>query len=496
MKIRTKLTVFFTIILFFMVVLLTLWYQYRLYHILKIEGTKYLDLMPPGFPPGFLEENKFSNFPDVKSFKERFNKFTKRDKIAEILSNYIWIAIFDENLNIVIISKLANKFPLKDLQSILKKKYFITKLNLNKEYFNSIEPQFTPEYNFMTEMIFYPENGNYHFFCYGKTTKIKIGNENLYIVFILSVNKYVDYLKKTSLNALISILFLITVIMFVGLWFSRYSLSPINKLINDLNKISENDLARRIILNRDNKDEISAISYSINNLLTRIEKAFNMEKQFIRDVSHEFKTPISILQLNIDNISNNPHLTDDEIDKISSSLEVLYSLDVLIQKMLYLSLLESSTTQFDPKSINLYELLSSIMNNLQTITDLKNIKFLLNMDDQTINIIGDRELLYIALFNITENALKYTDKGQVTLSAQKKDHKTEIIIEDTGIGIAQDKIDKIFDKFFRIDPSRQDTKSFGIGLTITKRILDIHKAFIKIESIENVRTSFIIEFQE
>jgi signal transduction histidine kinase len=104
------------------------------------------------------------------------------------------------------------------------------------------------------------------------------------------------------------------------------------------------------------------------------------------------------------------------------------------------------------------------------------------------------ELLYIAFYNIIENSLKYTDKGHVLVSAGRDGNNVRINIEDTGIGIPADRIGKIFDKFYRADHARNDSKSFGIGLTITKRILDIHKAEIQIESTPGIKTRFTVTF--
>jgi len=484
MKIRTKLTVFFSIILFVLMLLLSVWYQYRLLQFLENETNRNLDFFSHGIIDRFKNDRK----------KNRDDK--PDDYFFELLDKYTWYAIYDENLNIIEGTVFAKKFPIYNLYDTIKKIYFKFKIKANTEYFKLNEVQKLKDFNLITELGFYPVNNNYTFFCAGKTSIINKNGKNLYLIVLQPINKNLKYLRKTWTNVIFSLSFLIWIIIVLGLFYSKYTLNPINKIINDLNKISETDLSRRINLNKNTKDEIAAISSSINNLLDRIENAFNMEKQFIADVSHEFKTPISILQLNIDNICNNPNLTDEEIDKITSSLEILYSLDFLVKKLLYLSRLESNLCPFNPDTISVFELLNSIINNLQSITELKKIKFILKIEDENLMINGDRELLYIALYNIIENALKYTNKGHVLINAGEHNNIVRIIIEDTGIGIPKEKITRIFDKFFRVDPSRRDSKSFGIGLTITKRILDIHNAKIQIESLENTKTTFIIDFKK
>jgi len=509
MKIRTKLTIFFSVILFVMMMALTVWYQYRHYYFVKTEIDKKLDMLSQKLIDRikFEKNDLFRNFmdmpPDFKDFKGKPDfkdirgkpDFSKIDPpLDKVINNYTWYTVYDDNLKALETTNLSLKYPLDNVKSFIGRKYFITKLRLDPDYFRQHELNFFREINFIMGLGFYPENGNYNFFCMGKSTPFQFENKTNYLVILLPVNKYKSYFEKTIINAVFSLLFLIWIIIMLGSFYSKYTLEPINKIINDLNNISENSLSGRIGLNKNNKDEISAISASINNLLARIENAFNMEKQFISDVSHEFKTPIAILQLNIDNISNNPNLTDEDIDKITSSLEILYSLDTLIQKLLYLSRLESDQKIFVPKDINLKELLDSIINNLAVTADLKGLKLVFTMEDQNLSVKGDRDLLYFSFYNIIENAVKYTIKGHVSVLVERKEGDARIMVEDTGIGIPENKINKVFDKFYRVDSARNDGKSFGIGLSIAKRILDLHHAAVSIESIENQGTKFIIDF--
>ena len=554
MKIRTKLTIFFAAIFFIMAAMLSFWYQYRLFYLLREEAIKNIDMISinlirpvifvdpermkkflntdkskkqdvskgpdwtkelngpnrpngterfnlPKIPPGFEKPirpenlNRIWTKEDFNDFKLKLNEMHHNDDFSNLLSRYMWFALYDKDLNIIEESLFAKEFPLKNFKDNIHNKYFTTKLLVNSKYFKDNKIEMFPEFRMMMDQGFYTEKDDFAFSCLGKIINIDIGNEKYYFVVVSPDEKNVKYLGQSLINIIFSLMILICIIIFLGLFYSKYSLSPLNKIINALNKISEQNLSRRIEMNKNNKDEISEISLSINNLLTRIESAFNMEKQFISDVSHEFKTPISILQLNIDNISNNPHLSDEEIDKVTSSLEILYSLDFLIQKLLYLSRLESNLCVFNPKMISVSEMLNSIINNLQSIAEKKNLKFVLSMKDNDLIINGDSELLYIAIFNIVENALKYTDRGEVLISAGKNENVIRITVEDTGIGIPNDKINFIFDKFYRIDTARNDNKSFGIGLTISKRILDIHHVLIQIESVEKLKTKFTLDFQ-
>ncbi len=223
------------------------------------------------------------------------------------------------------------------------------------------------------------------------------------------------------------------------------------------------------------------MSKTINNLLERLEKAFLMEKQFVSDVSHEFKTPISILRLSIENMINDEKFSDAALETLGQDLEILYSMDFLVKKLLYLSKLEQSIIPFNPRDFNLSEIVLAVVKNLDYIAINKNIKINTVMEEK-INIKGDKELIYIALYNIVENALKYTEKGMVSITVTVGNNITIMEVEDAGKGIPEEKIDKIFDRFYRSDESRKINEGYGIGLTIVKRIIDFHKGKIEVLS--------------
>jgi signal transduction histidine kinase len=492
MKIRTRLTVFFTLILFVLVLALSFWYQYRLYSVLRQETYENLDK----FANGLLGRTRQGASRDTRPrhLLHRLTEIINRDNFSRQLSMQTWFALYNREMQIIIQTSFAEDFPLHDSSAFLNKKYFTFSLKANVDYFN--EKNITPpeEYRPMRENEFYTDEKNYTFHCIGKTTTVSTTDGTYFFVTLIPDNRNVEYLKKTLVNVIISLFVSLCIIIPIGLFYAGYSLNPINRIIHEMNSISEQNISRRITIKKNSTDEIGVISLSINNLLDRIENAFIMEKQFISDVSHEFKTPLSILQLNTEFIANKPGLTDEEMDRISASMEIIYYLNLLIQKLLYLSRLESNLCTFNPKSIQVKGLLESVMNTLQSIAGMKKLEFTLSPVEEQLTINGDVEILTIAFYNIIENALKYTDRGHVRVSANKKNNVVEISVEDTGAGIPEEKKDRIFDKFFRADPTRHDTQSFGIGLTIAKRILDLHGAAIHVRTGENKGTTFSIHF--
>ncbi|MBN2535575.1 MAG: HAMP domain-containing histidine kinase [Spirochaetales bacterium] len=490
MKIRTRLTVFFTLILFVLILALSFWYQYRLYSVLRQETYENLDK----FTNGLLGHGRPGTPGDIEHLLHRLTEIRDRDNFSRQLSLQTWFALYTREMQVIMQTPFAEDFPLPDPSSFLNKKHFSINIKAGVDYFKARDITPPEEYRPMRENEFYTGEKNYIFHCAGRTTRVHTTEGTYFFVTLIPDNRNSEYLKKTLVNVIISLFISLCIIIPIGLFYAGYSLNPINKIIHEMNSISERNISRRITIKKNSTDEIGVVSLSINNLLDRIENAFIMEKQFISDVSHEFKTPLSILQLNTEFFANKPGLTDEEMDRISASMEIIYYLSLLIQKLLYLSRLESNLCAFNPTSIQIRRFLESVMNNLQGIAEMKKLEFTLSPVDEPLTINGDEEILYIAFYNIIENALKYTNRGHVTVHAGKKNNTVEISIEDTGTGIPGEKKDRIFDKFFRADPTRHDTKSFGIGLTIAKRILDIHGAVIHVQTEENRGTTFSIRF--
>jgi len=485
MKIRTKLTLFFTLVFLALFIVFFVF----LFGSFRFRMTGILENRIDKITSDVIKKNKLNeaqSYEELKKINLYFREPQKNepppppppsDKRNSKYAPFFWITIFDSAMNILTQTDYAKNFNVKIKESDLKRKSFIVN-------FKNIE----------SDNLFTTNVDNISFGIaksYGLKT---LDGSKFYIVTLHPFTEENEYLSELGriISALTSAV--VIFIFVIGILYSKYSLSPINKIVKQLNGIADADFSKRVIT-KNNRDEIGALTNSVNSLLSRIEKAFLMEKQFVSDVSHEFKTPIASLRLSIEELINNEHLSDDSLDKLGRNLEVLYSLDFLVKKLLYMSKLEQGIIKFKPEKFILKETIDKIIANLQLIAQNKNLKINSFIDDFC-EINGDKELLYIALYNIVENALKYTDKGFVNITATGGENKIIISIEDTGRGIPQDDIDKIFDKFYRTDKSRKENEGYGIGLTISKRIIEIHNGKITVESRENFGTIFTIEIKK
>jgi signal transduction histidine kinase len=482
MKIRTKLTLFFMLMFIFLFISFSFWFYINLKNnYIEKDIDKKLTIISSIFMDhyklyskidiDFIKNIKFDfifppiNYPKIHAFNDKIKEF-------DSFIQSFWVAIIDDKYNILNQSESAKIYPVD-----------YKRISINKEYQNYAF------YN-MSDNGYFPVNNRKESIVRLKFIKINDQNIKLYVVFLMPITdefKFLDESRRLIIQSLIFLIFLITIL---GLVYSNYSLNPINKVITDLNKLSKDDLSKRIQTDN-SKDEIGKLIFSLNNLLARLEKGVNLEKQFISDISHEFKTPIFILRLNIESLINNNKLSNKELDNLTISLDILYSLSILIQKTMSLSRLELGLAPFRPEKMIINNTLNLVYETLLPIAVNKKLKLTFD-NNKEIEYTGDKDLLYMAFFNIIENAIKYTNEGKVNISFNDSNNDIEINIEDTGIGISENEKENIFARFYRIDNARSENKGYGIGLTIAKRIIDIHKGIIEIDSKLNHGTKFKI----
>lgn len=425
---------------------------------------------------GAIEKNlKIDQVSSVEELKEILQSdYSSEFSPSKYASDYFWVGFYTMNMELVDSTRLAKQYPL-DLK----------KFNSHRKI-----PVITFENVYVDHPLFHRDSHN-KVYALVNIKKIAARGISFYLVIVLPITNESYSLKRLGRATLFSFTILLIISIIAGLVFISYTLRPIKTIAGNLKSISKDDLSQRLKVHNKN-DEIGELTIAINNLFQRLEMSFEHERQFITDLSHEFKTPLSILRLTIENVLGSSSLSDDDAESLGKTLETLYSMDFLVQKLLYLSRLEQDKCPFNPHKNDLCLTLDRVFDNLQLLAEGKKLEFKKHCESPELICHSDPDLLYMAFYNIVENSLKYTDKGSVIILAQKKESSLEITIEDTGIGIAQEKLALIFDKFYREDASRSEKKGYGIGLSIAKRIIFIHKGNIAVESIPGIKTKFII----
>jgi len=241
------------------------------------------------------------------------------------------------------------------------------------------------------------------------------------------------------------------------------------------------------IEHEDTGDEISEMINNINEMIARLNNAFSLQKQFVENASHELKTPLAIMKINLDLAQLNQ-----ENSYLETALKSTKLMDKLIEDLLLLSLADRDI-KFE--EIKLKEVIQEAVNQLKIVAQNKNLTLEFQHDKNDHIIQGNRALLQRAFMNLIENAINYSKKkGEITVKLEQKDHQKIIKIIDNGIGIPQDKLDKVFERFYRVDKSRsRKSGGTGLGLAITKKIIDLHQGKISINSVLNLGTEVTVE---
>lgn len=297
--------------------------------------------------------------------------------------------------------------------------------------------------------------------------------------------------RKMSVFYMISVIFIGAIISYLT---TGKSLKSVQRLSNEIKDISEYNLSKKI--NEEGpKDEIKELTKSFNNMLTRIDSAFESQKEFSSNVAHELRTPLAVIKMKIDVFKKKEEHSKEEYGNL---IEVLERNNNRLSKVVneLLSICNKDVVEFKEK-INFTKMIESIINELNEVALKENI--ILTPNESTNNEInidfyGNEQLLYRAIYNLIENGIKYNKtNGEVKIDFMKTNNLITLSISDTGYGIKEDDYEKIFKPFYRIDKSRsRKIGGSGLGLSIVKTIIEQHNGRIKVESNEG-GSKFIVE---
>ncbi len=270
--------------------------------------------------------------------------------------------------------------------------------------------------------------------------------------------------------------------------------TTLENILSQLKKINANDLSARLNSSK-NEDEINQLVNEVNSLLKRLEASFEKISQFSSDASHELKTPLTIIRGEIEIALRKERSIDEYKDALNSSLNEIIIIEQTINDLLFLAKNEKDLIIDKQETFYFDEIVDESINEIKSFANLHkiDIKFIL---EDTIEFNGYSNLLKIAIKNILKNAIQFSHKNsQVIVKNYKKDGFFNISVQDFGIGIEQNEQIKIFEKFYRTDKSRnKNSGGTGLGMSILKKIVDIHGGIINIYSKEDFGTTITISF--
>lgn len=319
-------------------------------------------------------------------------------------------------------------------------------------------------------------------------------NGQTYLLEVGNTMDAIEELKSTIKGFTLLILFLaLSLTLITDLIFTKYLLNPLYKII-DRKLIRVNDP-----LNFDYEkvgtttDDFNLLDDSISSLMKKITSMFMLEKQFIANVSHELLTPISIISSRLENMILHETLSEDAENKIFASLKTLNRLKSIINSLLLISQVENN--QFNKADVvKIPEIITEIAEELEDRLENKAIKLNNGLKYQP-EIVGNRTLMHTLLYNIVNNAIKYNHiNGSINITDKIEDLHYQLNIQDTGIGMESEQIEKAFNRFEKLD--NDERESFGLGLAIVKSISAFHDIKISINSKKDVGTTLTLVFNE
>ncbi|MDD3931886.1 MAG: HAMP domain-containing sensor histidine kinase [Eubacteriales bacterium] len=304
--------------------------------------------------------------------------------------------------------------------------------------------------------------------------------------------------KQTLRNVLLIMLFalpvLVAIALVAGYLVTKRAFAPVSQIQKTAEQIIKNkDLSRRIGLRGNKRDEIYSLATTYDQLLDRIETAFEQEKQFTSDVSHELRTPVSVVisQAEYALSQNDPEIMRKSLGSVLRQSE---HMSLLIAQLLDLSRTGHALQSMKYERFNLAELCDMVVDEHQENANNKNIQFIKKLDHR-IEINADQTQIMRALINLISNSISYgKENGFIMVDLHSTENRIILSITDDGVGIAPEHLEHIFNRFDQADEARTKGRlsNTGLGLTMVKQIIEAHGGEITVQSTLAVGSTFTI----
>ncbi len=299
---------------------------------------------------------------------------------------------------------------------------------------------------------------------------------------IVAYNVHRDnLLSDTDLYAafLVAAVVSLAVAVVVGMVFASGIARPVELIARTAESIKEGDLSARTGLS--GQDELSRLGQIFDEMADSIERDRDLERQLIGDVAHELRTPLMGMQATIEGIQDGVLPADDE--HLSTLAAETGRLGRLVEALLHLNRLENGTVQARKEQLDLSGLVADLVLTQEAFVESMGLDFEAEIEPGVL-VVGDRDLMTQVVVNLMSNAVRYTPEGgSVRLSLARSGGNAHIAVGDTGIGISEDDIDKVFSRFWRADEARQRTSGgLGIGLALVREVVDQHHGSVQVES--------------
>jgi len=283
----------------------------------------------------------------------------------------------------------------------------------------------------------------------------------------------------------------------VGYRIARHGIRPVEEIAATARRITSTNLRERIESD-DYPLELASLAGTFNAMLDRLEESFERISRFSADIAHDLRTPVNNIRGEAEVALARARTADEYRDVLESSLEEAVRLSELIGDLLFLARAESPLTELRREQVNVGELLTTVRDYYEASAIDAGISLVVNNGAEPLNAQLDRSLILRAVSNLVSNAIAHTALGgTVTLAASNEDAAIRIQVSDTGVGIPAEALPRVFDRFYRVDPSRaKSSGGTGLGLAIVQSILTLHGGSTEITSQLGYGTCVLLRLPE
>jgi two-component system OmpR family sensor kinase len=328
--------------------------------------------------------------------------------------------------------------------------------------------------------------------------------ENNHISKIIQVASSLEDVED-ALNTLFIILMItvplaLMVASLGGQFLAYKALKPVDNITQTARLITSKNLNQRIKPPKV-KDEIARLIETFNEMIFRLDQSFRQIKQFTSDASHELKTPLTILKGEVEVTLRKERTSPEYQQTLKSNLEEINWMSQIVDDLLLLSKVDSGELRLHKEDLNLTGILNEVVSQMNILAESKKLRIEASNHHEEVHIFGDALRIRELFINLISNGIKYTEEeGSIHITLTKDNQPdlgnpfVKIIVSDTGIGIAKEDQERIFDRFFRVDKARsREQGGSGLGLSICKWIVEAHQGEIEVASEIGKGSSFIVK---
>ena len=389
----------------------------------------------------------------------------------ELFSHLYWVKIYDDQGHLVFASRLAKEI---DLPLKAGKKGYLIATSL-------------PLYQFYSEEEDEPTG------FWNRVFTLPVGETSYRLHVARPVESLIGESIESATMIALALLASTCILISVSYLVAGRILRPVQEINRLTSEITAKTLASRIPLSG-NQDEIDALAASLNAMFDRLQYSFQRQKEFVANASHELKTPISLLRLSLEDTLQDAELPKSLQDTLLFQEQALSRISNLVKSLLDLSRLELTDT-LETRTFSLSALINSVVEEFKDLLQQQRLRCSVELTGE-MWVRADQEKIRRVVINLLDNAIRYNQpEGEIRCRARIEAEQVSLIVANTGPGIDQHDLGRIFDQFYRCEKSRATAHGgSGLGLTIVKRIIEMHGGGVTVTSIPAQWTTFSIAF--